>query len=108
MEFFDWAALATHSGSLVVVLAITQITKNIPVIKKIPTQLWSYLVSLLVLYTAYYFNNQLDWSKAALILFNGVIVALSANGGFSALQKVFHGSYEKNSTNTDKSGNGDA
>jgi len=89
MDFVDWKTLATYAGSLTMVLVITQFTKNIKFIRKIPTQVWSYCVSLAVLYSAYFFTGQLSWSSAVLILFNGVIVALSANGGFEAIKRAF-------------------
>ena len=88
MDFFDWETLVTFSGSLTMVLIITQFTKNIKYIKSIPTQLWSYIVSLIVMFTSNYFTGKLDVSSATLILFNGIIVALTANGGFDALKRV--------------------
>lgn len=89
MEFIEWTELATCTGALVMVLIITQLTKELKFIKSVPTQIWSYLITLAVLYPAYYFTGQLTASNAVLILFNSVIVALSANGGFDALTKVF-------------------
>lgn len=89
MEFVEWTELATYTGTLVMVLIITQLTKELKFIKTIPTQLWSYLISLAVLYPSYFFTGQLTASNAVLILFNSVIVALSANGGFEAIAKAF-------------------
>lgn len=89
MEFVSWSMLGTYAGALAMVITITQFTKEIKVIKKIPTQIWSYIISLSVLYPAYFFSGTLNISNAVLILFNGVIVALAANGGFEALEKAF-------------------
>ena len=89
MDFFEWSTLATYSGSLAMVIIITQFTKGIKYIKSIPTQLWSYFVALAVLFSAYYFTSQLDASNAVLLLFNGVVIALAANGGFETLKKIF-------------------
>ena len=89
MEFIEWSELATYTGALVMVLIITQLTKELKFIKSVPTQIWSYLIALAVLYPAYYFTGQLTASNAVLILLNSVIVALSANGGFDALTKAF-------------------
>lgn len=89
MKFVNWTELATYAGALAMVLIITQATKNFKIIKKIPTQLWSYLIAILVLYPAYFFTDQLTLSNGILILFNGIIVALAANGGFEALKKAF-------------------
>ena len=89
MEFITWTELATYTGALAMVIAITQLTKDIKFIKSIPTQLWSYVVSLIILYPAYFFTGQLTASNAILILFNSAVVALAANGGFDALAKAF-------------------
>lgn len=89
MEFIEWPILATYAGALAMVVVITQITKEIKLIKKIPTQLWSYIVALLILYSAYYFTDQLNLSNTVLIFFNGFIVSLAANGGFEALGRAF-------------------
>ena len=89
MEFIEWSELATYTGALVMVLIITQLTKELTIVKSIPTQIWSYFIALAILYPAYYFTGQLTASNAVLILFNSVIVALSANGGFDALTRAF-------------------
>ncbi len=88
MEFVEWSMLATYAGALTMVLLITQLTKNLSVIKKIPTQIWSYILTLAILYPAYYFTDQLSLSNAVLILFNGIIIALAANGGFDAANRI--------------------
>lgn len=89
MEYVTGEMMATYAGALAVVLIVTQFTKNLSFIAKIPTQVWSYIVALLVLYPANYFIGALTIETAVLILFNGIIVALAANGGFEALSKMF-------------------
>lgn len=88
MQFVNWNMLATYAGALAMVMIITQFTKGLKVIEKIPTQIWSYVVALAILYPAYFFTGQLTFETAALILFNAVIVALAANGGYEALNKA--------------------
>ena len=89
MEFVSWTMLATFAGSLSMVLLITQLTKEIGFIKRIPTQIWSYMITVAILFPAYFFTNQLTLETAILIPFNAVMVALAANGGFDALEKIF-------------------
>lgn len=89
MEFVNWTTLTTCAGALAMVAVVTQMTKNIKIIKKMPTQLWSYIVAVAILYAAHFFTGRLTLSDAVLILFNGMIVALSANGGFAAIQRAF-------------------
>lgn len=52
MELFDWSLLGTNAGAAMAVAVLTQITKEIPGIVKIPTQLWSYILALLTLLLA--------------------------------------------------------
>lgn len=72
------------------VLAITQLTKGISFIDRLPTQLWSFFVALAVLLPAYYFTcGGLTLSRAGLAFFNAVVTALAANGGFEAVHRIF-------------------
>lgn len=87
-EFMTWGTLATYGGALAAVVVLTQMTKGIPYIDKMPTQLWSYILSLLVLYPALYFTGSLDASSAVLTLFNGAIISLAANGGYEAVGRA--------------------
>jgi hypothetical protein len=86
-----WEILATYAGAAAMMLVIVQITKGLPGIVKLPTQLWSYIVALLILYPATYFTAGLTASSALLILFNAAIVSLASNGAFDALKKMIGG-----------------
>lgn len=91
MEFFDWSILSTFAGAVLAVAVLTQMTKNIPFINKVPTQLWSYLLGLAVLLAAHAFTDGLSVSAAVLALFNAALVSLAANGGYAAIQRVKEG-----------------
>lgn len=85
-EFTTWANLATYGGSLAMVLILTQLTKEIA--KKIPTQLWSYILSFAILLAATYFTGALTVESGALLVFNAAIVSLAANGGYEAVKRI--------------------
>ena len=89
MEFVTWELLGTYAGAIAMVGVITQLTKDIKFISKIPTQLWSYILSLIVMYAANFFMGQLTPSNAVLILFNAVLVSLGANGGYEGIARMF-------------------
>ena len=89
IAFFSWQELASYAGALAMVTVITQLTKNVRVLKKIPTQLWSYIVALAVLFPAYFFTGKLSIENGFLIPFNAVLITLAANGGFEAVKKIF-------------------
>ncbi len=88
MEFTTWSILGTYAGSLAMVLIITQITKNVAVLQKTPTQVWSYIVALFILLLAEIFSGAFSLEAAALCLFNAAVVALGANGGYEAIARV--------------------
>ena len=51
--FFDWSYLATFAGCLLAVGIFTELFKNIGFIKKIPTQIFSWVLALIVLVLAH-------------------------------------------------------
>lgn len=87
MEFFDWAMLGTYAGAVMAVGILTQLTKGIKWIEKIPTQIWSYMLSLIVLILAQVFGAGISVDGAVLAVFNAAIVSLAANGGYEALNR---------------------
>ena len=87
-EFATWNILATYGGAAVAVSILCQFTKGLGFIDKIPTQVWSYILSLLILYPAMLFTGQLSGEMIFLTLFNGVLVSIAANGTFSAVQRI--------------------
>lgn len=89
MEFVSWELLGTYAGAMAMVGVITQLTKEIKFISKIPTQLWSYILALVVMYAANLFMGSLTWSNAVLILFNSALVSLGANGGYEGIVRAF-------------------
>ena len=88
MEFFTWDKLGTYAGAAALVALVTQLTKELPYVKKIPTQVWSYILAVIVLIASQAFAGSLSGSSAALALANGVLVSLAANGGYSLITRV--------------------
>lgn len=88
LTFFDWSMLGTMSGAVLAVAVFTQLTKSIPGIAKIPTQIWSYLLSAVVLVLALVFGeNEVTANGVVLALINAAVVSLAANGGYEALTR---------------------
>ena len=88
MELFNWSLLGSYAGSVFAVAVLTQITKEIPGVKRIPTQLWSYVLALVTLLAAAVFGPGLTPQGAVLALINAALVSLSSNGGYQALNRV--------------------
>lgn len=87
-QYLTWTFLATYGGALAMVTLLTQFTKELGFIDKMPTQLWSYILSLAVLFPAMYFTGQLTTEMIFLTFFNGVIVSLGSNGGYNAVNRI--------------------
>jgi uncharacterized membrane protein len=82
-SFFTWGDLVTYSGATLAVLIIVQFTKELPGIKKIPTRLWAYILSVMILVLATVFTTSpITPSIILLCIVNAVIVALAAVGGY--------------------------
>ena len=88
MNFFDWNMLGTYAGATMAVGVITEIIKDVPGVKKIPTQVVSYVLALIVLMLAMVFGDGFTAQGAALAVFNAALVSLGANGGYEVIQRV--------------------
>lgn len=88
MEFFDWSMLGSYAGAVMAVGVITEITKGIPLVRKIPTLVWSYILALFVLLMAMLFTDGFTAEGAGLALFNAAVVSLAANGGYEAMNRI--------------------
>lgn len=88
LAFFDWGVLGTMAGAVGAVAVLTQITKKIPGIVKLPTQVWSYLLAALILVLALIFGeDEVTANGVVLALINAAVVSLAANGGYEALTR---------------------
>lgn len=85
-EFFTWAMLGTYAGITACVAMITQVFKDVGILKKLPTRIFSYIVAVIVLLVSTVFTDGLTWSSGVLCLVNAVVVSLAANGTFDAMQ----------------------
>lgn len=92
MIFFDWNALGSFAGSALAVAVLTQMTKELPLLCRLPTQLWSYLLALATLTLSAVFGaDGFDMGGFALSLFNAALTSLAANGGYGAIQRIQKG-----------------
>lgn len=89
LNFFDWAYLGTFAGAVTAVTLLTQLTKGIPYINRIPTQLWSYVLAAGILLLSMAFGGEATGANAILCLFNAALVALASNGGYAAVKRIF-------------------
>ncbi len=87
-SFLTWGDLITYGGAVMAVLIITEFTKELPGIRYLPTRLWAYLVSLVLLVAATVFTaDKIRAEDLLLCLVNGVMVAMAAVGSYHAVQE---------------------
>lgn len=87
-SFFDWNMLGTYAGATVAVMLFVEFTKELPGIKAIQTRLWAYIMAVVVLILSTVFTGKVDAPTIFLCLFNAVIVAMAAVGGYDITHKV--------------------
>ena len=79
----SWGQLATIGGCAMMTMLIVQMCKfPLDNVWKIPTRFVVFFISLVIMMLATYFTNGLDGSTALLTIFNAVIAALTAMGGY--------------------------
>ncbi|MEL7610350.1 MAG: hypothetical protein AAGU74_12735 [Bacillota bacterium] len=84
--FFTWAMLATYAGATMATGLLTQWLKC--VFAKVPTQIVSYGIALLVLLAATLFTGALTFESGTLCVINAAVVSLASNGAYDAVQRV--------------------
>lgn len=88
-NFLSWDVLLTFTGCVAGTVLLTEWLKKI--FKDIPTQIVSFVISLLILVIGKLATGTFTWAELPLNIINAVAVSLSANGGFDAIERVFVG-----------------
>ena len=88
-EFLTWEVLLTFTGLVTTTYMVTEFTKEIPFIKKLPTKYWSYIIALILLFSVNLVTGSFRYEDIVLYLLNAIPVRLSANGlnNFNGLKK---------------------
>ena len=86
-NFFTWETLLTYGGCIAGTVLVTEWLKR--VFAKVPTQIVSFIVAVLILFVGHLATGTMVWADAPLYLVNSIAVSLAANGGFDALKRTF-------------------
>ena len=88
-EFLTWEVLLTFTGLVTTTYMVTEFTKEIPLIKKLPTKYWSYIIALILLFSVNLVTGSFKYEDIVLYLLNAIPVSLSANGlnNFNGIKK---------------------
>ena len=84
-EFVTWGILGTYAGAVSITAIITQFLKRLSFMKKVDTQLLSFVIALIILEASTIFASGFSWDIAALCLVNAVVVALASNGVYDVM-----------------------
>lgn len=87
-EFFTWDMLGTYAGCTAATGLITQYIKGVGVLARIPTQVVSYVLALVLMLLSAVFTYGITLDGIVLTVFNAVIVSLASNGGYAAVERV--------------------
>lgn len=87
-EFFTLEMLITFAGCGLATGVFTQMFKKANLFVKIPSQVVSYIVALVILIFASLALGEFSWSGLVLTFFNAGVVALASNGGYDAVKGI--------------------
>jgi hypothetical protein len=79
-DFLTWDVLLTFTGLVTTTYMVTEFTKEIPFVNKIPTKYWSYFIALILLVSVNLVYDSFRYEDIILYLLNAIPVSLSANG----------------------------
>lgn len=91
MDFFTWDILGNTAGATFAVAILTEVTKGVPLISKLPTQVWSLILAFIVLIGAQAATGTLTLATGGLAVLNAALVSLAANGGYDLLDRIKNG-----------------
>lgn len=79
-NFLTWEVLLTFSGLVGAVYMVVEFTKEIPIIKKIPTKYWSWIITLILLIATNLVLGSFSCKNIILYMLNSIVISLSSNG----------------------------
>ncbi len=86
-QFLTWDILKDYVTFVGIVLSIVAFTKSAPLINKIPTRLWSFIVSFFLLIVTNIHSLTFDYFDLILYAINAILISASANGISDANKK---------------------
>ena len=85
-EFLTWEFLSTFAGAALATGILTQCLKSL--FARVPTQIVSYVIALVVLVGATAASGASGWADWAILPLNAVLVSLAANGAYAAVVRI--------------------
>ena len=79
-QFLTWEMFRDYATFVYIVFSIVAVTKEVWIIKKIPTRLWSIIVSFVLLALVNLQANTFTYWDIVLYFVNSIMISLTANG----------------------------
>ena len=79
-DFLTWEILKTYASFVTIVFMVVEFTKEIKVVKKIPTRYWSFIVSLILLISVNLVSNTFRPIDIILYVLSSMTISLGSNG----------------------------
>lgn len=86
-EFITWEMLGDFVKLTGIVVAVTQFTKNAPIVKKIPTRYWSWIIAFILIVITSINTNKFAIMDTVLYALSAMFISTSANGIYAAGEK---------------------
>lgn len=88
-EFMSWETIGTVVGFVTSVILLTEFLKYVPIIKKVPTQIVSFVVAMIVMVAYKFAVGEFKMVDALLYVLNSVGASLTSNGGYDVIKRFF-------------------
>lgn len=79
-NFMTWETLLTYTSFVSTIYMVVEFTKELPIIKKIPTKYWSFLISLGLLVVVNVVMKDFKWEDIVLYALSSMAISLGSNG----------------------------
>lgn len=78
--FLTWDYLASYAGMVFAVTIFTQFFKDLPLIKKIPTKYFAFVISLIIMTSVSLYQGTFNINNILLVILNSMLVTFTATG----------------------------
>lgn len=79
-DFLTWETLLSYTNFISIVYMVVEFTKEIKIIKRIPTKYWSFFVSFILLIFIHFAINNFCFKDIIIYLLTSIVVSLGSNG----------------------------
>ena len=79
-NFLTWDVLTTYASFVSMVFMVVEFTKDLKIIKKIPTKYWSFFIAFILLCATNIVMNTFRVADIILYLLTAISISLGSNG----------------------------